>query len=100
TEEKIDALTFPNITVTKMAPENPVEFKMNIVSMPEISLPDYKKIAKSVEKEKNDDVSEKEIDEYIEYIRRQRAQGIAMAEGKKIDNDNLELPDFDDEFVK
>lgn len=99
-EEKIDALTFPNITVTKIAPENPLEFKMNVISMPEISLPDYKSIAKSVEKEKEVEVTDKEIDEYIEYIRRQRAQGLAMAEGKKIDNENLELPEFDDEFVK
>jgi len=99
-DEKIDALTFPNITVTKIVPENPLEFKMNVVCMPEISLPDYKKIAKSVEKEKDTDVTEKEIDEYIDYIRRQRAQGLAMSEGKKIDNENLELPTFDDEFVK
>lgn len=98
--EKIDALTFPNITVTKIAPENTLEFKMNVVSMPVISLPDYKKIAKSVEKEKNTEVTDKEIDEYIDYIRKQRAQGLAMSEGKKIDADNLELPAFDDEFVK
>jgi FKBP-type peptidyl-prolyl cis-trans isomerase (trigger factor) len=99
-EEKIDALTFPNITVTKIAADNPLVFKMNVVCMPKISLPDYKKIAKSVEKEKDADVTEKEIDEYIDYIRRQRAQGLAMAEGKKIDNETLELPTFDDEFVK
>lgn len=99
-QENINALTFPNITVTKIAAGNPVEFKMNVISMPEVKLPDYKKIAKSVEKENDTDVTEKEIDEYIEYIRRQRAQGVAMAEGKKIDADNLELPAFDDEFVK
>lgn len=99
-EEKIDALTFPNITVTKIAPENPLVFKMNVISMPEISLPDYKKIAKSVEKISDSEVTEKEVDEYIDYIRRQRAQGVAMAEGKKIDAENLELPVFDDEFVK
>ncbi len=98
--EKIEALTFPNITVTKIAKDNPVVFKMSVVSMPEISVPDYKKIAKSVEKEKEVEVTDKEVDEYIEYIRKQRAQGLAMSEGKKIDSENLELPEFDDEFVK
>lgn len=98
-QENINALTFPNITVTKIAANNPLEFKINVISMPEVKIPDYKKIAKSVEKENNTDVTDKEIDEYIDYIRRQRAQGMAMAEGKKID-DNLELPTFDDEFVK
>lgn len=98
--EKIDALTFPNITVTKIALDNPLVFKMSVVCMPKISLPDYKKIAASIEKDKDTEVTEKEVDEYIEYIQKQRAQGTAMSEGKKIDNDNLELPAFDDDFVK
>ncbi len=98
--EKIDALTFPNITVTKIAKDNPVEFKMSVVSMPKISLPDYKSIAKSVEKEKNIEITESEITEYIEYIKKQRAQGVAMAEGKKISDEDFKLPEFDDEFVK
>lgn len=97
--EKINALTFPNITVTKIAEGNPVEFKMSVIAMPEFSLPDYKSIAKSVAKESDTEVTEKEIDDYIDYIRKQRAQGVAMSEGKKID-ENLELPTFDDEFVK
>lgn len=99
-DEKINALTFPNITVTKIAQGNPVTFKMSVVAMPEISLPDYKSLAKSVDKEPEAEVTEKEIDEYIDYIRKQRAHGMAMAEGKKIDDEKLELPTFDDEFVK
>ncbi|MBP9763472.1 MAG: hypothetical protein KBD10_01870 [Candidatus Pacebacteria bacterium] len=97
--EKIEALTFPNITVTKIAPENPLVFKMNVTSMPEISLPDYKSIASKIKKEEVE-LKESEVDEYIEYIKKQRAQGMAMSEGKKVDMENLELPDFDDEFVK
>lgn len=97
--EKIEALTFPNITVTKIAPENPLVFKMNVTSMPEISLPDYKSIASKIKKEEVE-LKESEVEEYIEYIKKQRAQGVAMSEGKKVDMENLELPDFDDEFVK
>jgi trigger factor len=51
TSEKIDALTFPEITITKLAPENPVIFKLSITSMPNISLPDYRTIAKKVPQE-------------------------------------------------
>jgi FKBP-type peptidyl-prolyl cis-trans isomerase (trigger factor) len=97
--EKIEALTFPNITVTKIAPENPLVFKMNVTSMPEISLPDYKSLASKIVKEEVE-LKDSEVDEYIEYIKKQRAQGKAVAEGKKVDKENLELPEFDDEFVK
>jgi len=97
--EKIEALTFPNITVTKIAPENPLIFKMNVTSMPEISLPDYKSLASKIVKEEVE-LKDSEVDEYIEYIKKQRAQGVAMSEGKKVDMENLELPEFDDEFVK
>ena len=42
---KIDAVTSPEITITKLAPNNPLEFKIKVAVMPEIKLPDYKKIA-------------------------------------------------------
>lgn len=97
--EKIEALTFPNITVTKIAPENPLVFKMNVTSMPEINLPDYKSLASKIKKEEAE-LKDSEVEEYIQYIQKQRAQGVAMSEGKKVDIENLELPPFDDEFVK
>ena len=97
--EKIDALTFPNVTVTKIAADNPLIFKMSVVSMPEIILPDYKSLASKIKKEEVE-LKDSEVDEYIEYIQKQRAQGLAMSEGKKVDMENLELPKFDDEFVK
>ncbi len=100
TSEKIDAITFPEITITKLAPENPVVFKLSITSMPKISLPDYKSIAKKFPQEKLEEVSDKEIDDYILYIQKQRAHAAAMAKGEKIEEDKLELPAFDNEFVK
>ncbi len=44
TEEKLDVIGQPEITVTKMAPDNPLCFTIKISVVPEIKLPDYKKI--------------------------------------------------------
>jgi len=107
-EEKINSLTQPEISITKIAPKNPVIFKASFILMPEIALADYKKIAKSFEKIEKVELDEKEINDYIEYLRKSRGESEALknktaggieakdAEGKT----ELVLPDFNDEFVK
>lgn len=98
--EKLDALTMPAISVTKIASGNPLVFKMTVTLLPEINLPDYKNIAKKIEVATEQKIDKKEIDEYINYIQMQKAQSSAMAKNEKIDPDNLKLPEFNDEFVK
>lgn len=98
-QEKIDALTQPDITITKIAPKSNLEFKMKITLMPEIKLPDYKKIAKETDPVKKSAVEEKELTEYIDYIRTQRRDSIAMSKNEKID-EKTPLPELDDAFVK
>jgi trigger factor len=44
-DNKIDAIGRPEIQVTKLAAGNPLEFKIITAVVPEISLPDYRKIA-------------------------------------------------------
>ena len=44
-DNKIDAIGKPSIQVTKLAKDNPLEFKITTSVTPEIKLPDYKKIA-------------------------------------------------------
>ncbi|MDA8611479.1 hypothetical protein N9L18_01275, partial [Candidatus Pacebacteria bacterium] len=68
--------------------------------LPKIELPDYKKIAKEVPAPEEQKIEQKEIDEYINYIQTQRAQASAMAKNEKVDPDKIELPEFNDEFVK
>lgn len=46
-EHNIDAIGRPEITITKLAPGNPLEFKIKTYLMPEVKLADYKKIASS-----------------------------------------------------
>lgn len=99
TEEKIDALTQPSVSITKLAPGSPVTFKMTVTLMPELTLPDYKSIAKSVETKKAEAATDKELEEYIDYIRKQRRDSIAMSKNEKID-EKAPLPELDDAFVK
>ena len=44
-EKKIDALGQPTIVITKLAPGNPLGFKIKTAVFPEFKLPDYKALA-------------------------------------------------------
>jgi len=73
TDEKINALTQPKISITKIAAGNPLTFKAEFVLMPEINIADYKKIAKDIKPVEEVKVEDSEIDEYIDYIRSSKA---------------------------
>lgn len=53
-EHKIKAIGRPEIAITKMAKDNPLGFKIHLFVLPEIKLPDYKAIAKTVEQKEPD----------------------------------------------
>ena len=68
--ESLDVLGRPELTVTKIAPQNPLEFTIRFAKAPDVSLPDYRKIAKTVMEKKRDlSVTDEEIDEAIGRIR-------------------------------
>ncbi|MBX4198164.1 hypothetical protein KW782_02395 [Candidatus Parcubacteria bacterium] len=99
----------PRINITKLAPGNPLEFKLTIDVMPEVKLPDYKKIAEAEMSKKEDkvEVTEKDINDVIEEIRKQRAHHAYHlahkddTEHKHSDEDiDKHKPEFNDEFVK
>src|SRR6185369_8818202 len=50
-ESKLRPLTRPQISVTKLAPGIPLEFKITLALEPEFSLPDYQKLASEVTEE-------------------------------------------------
>lgn len=60
-ENKIFAIGRPQITITKIARNNPLGFKIKTAVMPEIQLPDYKKIASKIEKAEEDGLEEEKI---------------------------------------
>lgn len=92
-QEELNVITMPNIEVTKIAVGQNPEIKITATLMPKIELADYKKIAKDTPKEKAEEVTEKEVEEYIEYIRKQRA-------GQPKEGEEQKLPEVNDEFVK
>ena len=51
-ENKIDAIGYPNIQITKLAKGNPLGFTITVAVVPEMTLPDYKKIAKEINTQK------------------------------------------------
>jgi len=98
-ENKIDVVGQPNITITKMVPENPVEFKIISAILPNFELPDYKKIAKKINSEKTEKitVTEKEISETIKQIQKRNSNNQAnnekSASSNQKDNQDEELTD-------
>jgi len=120
--EKIDAISRPEISITKLARKNPLGFKIKTAVLPKIKLPDYKDIAKKIiskitDAEKNVVVSDEELENTIMNIRKSRAPKKHMAdsvephvhkEGEEPHPDPLlvkerekeELPEFNDNFVQ
>ncbi len=90
-EHKIQPLGHPQVMITKLAPKENLGFKIVTAVMPEVSLPDYKTIAKKIMSEKNDlEVTDKNVQTTIDTLRKQRAT----------DKDKKDLPELNDEFVK
>jgi trigger factor len=112
-QEKLDIIGRPKISVTKLALGNPFEFKATFAVMPEIELPDYRKIAASskqqaASKEKKEDTeaSEKEIEDVLLQIRRNKAHFDWHNEHKEETGHNHpeindgDLPVLDDKFAQ
>ncbi|MFM2382006.1 MAG: hypothetical protein RLZZ76_773 [Candidatus Parcubacteria bacterium] len=73
TTHKIDAIGYPKINITKIAPENPLGFSLTVAILPEITLPDITKIAKDTNKEKeSEEVTQEEIETQVKDILRQK----------------------------
>lgn len=67
-EKNIQAIGRPEIIITKIARNNPLGFKLKTAVLPEIELPDYKKIAHGAMEEKETKAREKKIIEVLEKI--------------------------------
>ncbi len=103
--EKIDAIGRPEIMITKLAPENPLEFKITTAILPEIKLPDYKTIAKEKNKAKKlGEVTDEDLEKALLDIRKMRAHqklhddGIPHEENTEMRDEDL--PEMNDEFIQ
>ncbi|MCX6712884.1 MAG: trigger factor [Candidatus Vogelbacteria bacterium] len=102
-ENKLDAIGRPEITITKIAAGNPLGFKVKTAVMPEMKLPDYQKIAKKENAKPAEpaEVTETEIDEVINEIRKNRAHDKYHADGhENKEGEEVPLPELTDEFAK
>lgn len=68
-ESKLRAVGRPTISITKLVPNTPLEFKITVAIEPEFDLPDYKKIAGDIINEKEEiTVTDKEVEEVVKEL--------------------------------
>lgn len=72
-ENKIEAIFQPKIEIKKLAQGNPFVFSARTAVLPEIKLPDYKKIASKI-KRKEIVVEDKEIETALKWLQKSRAK--------------------------
>ncbi len=69
----IDIIGYPQINITKIAEGNPLGFIIKVAVLPEVTLPEYKKIAAAANKDKaSTEVTDEEVEEQIKDILRQK----------------------------
>jgi len=100
-ENKIFAIGKPAVSITKLAPENPMAFKIKTAVLPEFELPDYKTIARDVNSEKaeNIDPTETEISQTIKNLRLSLYRQTNPDDQSK-DVPDEKLPELNDENIK
>lgn len=90
-DKNIQAIGRPEVTFTKLERNAPLEFKIVVTVFPEVTMPDYKKIAKKVMAEKEKiEVTDKDMEEALEKIK---------AHYKKETRSEAEIS-LNDEFVQ
>jgi FKBP-type peptidyl-prolyl cis-trans isomerase (trigger factor) len=108
-ELKLDTIGHPEIKITKIAKDNPLGFSIISYLRPEVSLPDYKKIAKDANSKKDEDikVEEKEVSDVILDLRKSVAHEKMHNDGSYSHDDHShpeikdeDLPPVNLEFLK
>ncbi len=106
-EKNITPLGHPQVTITKIAPDNDLGFKIKTAVMPKVELGDYKKIAPRVLGEnpvsEKPEVTEEELKETIYNIRASHILEEKRQKGEPVPSPESlteeDLPPLTDEFV-
>ena len=116
-EHNIEVIGYPQISLTKLAMDNPLGFTATVATLPEIKLPDYKAIAKDANKDKaSAEVTDEDVETQIKEILRQKTAYERLQEKAKKQTEakegetpeetedapvkDDELPELTDELVK
>jgi len=71
-ENNLEPINHPQVSITKLAKNNPFEFKIQAEVLPEIVLPNLEQITKSVEK-KEVQVEQKDVENALLFLQKSRA---------------------------
>lgn len=97
-ENKLGVVGRPMVTITKLAPGNPIGFKIRSAVYPKIELPDYKKISSSEKKKFKDKdsltVTDEELDKELKRL--QHMMTPPAEEG----GEAQKAPELNDEFAQ
>ncbi len=112
----IDAIGYPKLEITKIAPNNPLGFTATVAVIPEVTLPNYKETAAKINATKlSIEVTEMEVTEKANDILRQKAayerlqkkastpvevEGETPKAEVAAEEPKLEIPELTDEVVK
>ncbi len=79
-ENNLDVIGQPEIHVLKVAQDNPFEFKAKVAVLPEITLADYKEIAKADKPKKKAEikVTDKEVEESLIWLQKSRTKYVTV----------------------
>ncbi|MFA6006480.1 MAG: trigger factor [Candidatus Paceibacterota bacterium] len=109
-ENKLDTIGRPKVKITKLTPGNPMAFTIETAVMPEIKLPDYKKIIHDTKEEfakKDVVVTDTEVETAIQDILKRRAEFEARSSKETADSSSptpnsklLTPPVLTDEIAK
>lgn len=91
-EQNIEPIDRPEAEIIKMAPGNPLIFKVTVAILPDIDLPDYRKIASGVEWQKVL-VNDADIKEAMDWLQKSRAK-YSLKEGAAEAGDFIEIEYF------
>lgn len=105
-KENLPVLGRPSIAITKIALNDDAEIKITVSLYPDLTLADYKKVAKEIGKEKLDlEVKDEEITEAIKMLQKMRVQEEASKKDgadkapKLSEIKDEDLPELTDEFA-
>lgn len=97
-EHKLDIIGRPDVSVTKLARENPLAFTITAAVFPTIKLPDYKKLALQVALPPVQEVGDTDVERVLGELQQVRAYG--HVHGEHDNHEHTEaLPELNDEFA-
>ncbi len=105
-EHKLSPIAEPKVSITKLAKGNPLEMTLTVPVMPELTLPDYKKVAEKASKDLTvESVTDKDIEDVLKELAKGRSHEQFHKhhpdhEGHDHKEEDMVIPEIDDAFAQ